>query len=285
MPILSELILYPIKSCAGLSLPQALLTTAGLATADAKIIDREWMVVDANGGYMTQRDFPRMALITPTLHADTLALAFPGMPALELALARPDAQSAPTRRVHIWDDSLRAYDCDDATAAWFSAALGVSCRLVRFHADAVRVVSQKWTGDVAATTLFSDGFPILVIGQGSLDDLNDKLRGAGRAALPMNRFRPNVVIAGIEAFEEDYTETFQIGDVELKPVKPCPRCPMPSVDQATGEFGPDPLEILQSYRAKPELDGALCFGMNAIVTAGDGQLVRVGQEIEVALAF
>jgi len=285
MPILSELILYPIKSCAGLSLPQALLTTAGLATADAKIVDREWMVVDANGGYMTQRDFPRMALITPTLHADTLTLAFPGMPALELALARPDAQSAPTCRVHIWDDSLRAYDCDDATAAWFSAALGVSCRLVRFHADAVRVVSQKWTGDVAATTLFSDGFPILVIGQGSLDDLNDKLRGAGRAALPMNRFRPNVVIAGIEAFEEDYTETFQIGDVELKPVKPCPRCPMPSVDQATGEFGPDPLEILQSYRAKPELDGALCFGMNAIVTVGDGRIVRVGQEIEVALAF
>jgi len=285
MPILSELILYPIKSCAGLSLPQALLTTAGLATADAKILDREWMVVDANGGYMTQRDFPRMALITPTLHADTLALTFPGMPALELALARPDAQSAPTRRVHIWDDSLRAYDGDDATAAWFSAALGVPCRLVRFHADAVRVISQNWTGDVAATTLFSDGFPILVIGQGSLDDLNDKLRGAGRAALPMNRFRPNVVIAGIEAFEEDYTETFQIGEVELKPVKPCPRCPMPSVDQATGEFGPDPLEILQSYRAKPELDGALCFGMNAIVTAGDGRIVRVGQEIEVALAF
>jgi len=285
MPILSELILYPIKSCAGLSLPQALLTTAGLATADAKILDREWMVVDANGGYMTQRDFPRMALITPTLHADTLALTFPGMPALELALARPDAQSAPTRCVHIWDDSLRAYDGDDATAAWFSAALGVPCRLVRFHADAVRVISQNWTGDVAATTLFSDGFPILVIGQGSLDDLNDKLRGAGRAALPMNRFRPNVVIAGIEAFEEDYTETFQIGEVELKPVKPCPRCPMPSVDQATGEFGPDPLEILQSYRAKPELDGALCFGMNAIVTAGDGRIVRVGQEIEVALAF
>ncbi|MPQ58605.1 MOSC domain-containing protein [Duganella sp. FT27W] len=285
MPILSELILYPIKSCAGLSLPQALLTTAGLATADEKVLDREWMVVDANGGYMTQRDFPRMALITPTLHADTLTLAFPGMPALELALARPDAQSAPTRRVHIWDDSLRAYDCDDAIATWFSAALGVPCRLVRFHADAVRVVSQKWTGDVAATTLFSDGFPILVIGQGSLDDLNDKLRGAGRAALPMNRFRPNVVIAGIEAFEEDYIETFQIGDVELKPVKPCPRCPMPSVDQTTGEFGPDPLEILQSYRAKPELDGALCFGMNAIVTVGDGRIVRVGQEIEVALAF
>lgn len=287
MPILSDLILYPIKSCAGLSLPHALLTTAGLATGNGQICDREWMVVDANGGYMTQRDFPRMALVTPTLRDDTLALAFPGMPALALALARPDPElePAPTRRVHIWDESLPAIDCGDASAAWFSAALGVPCRLVRFHAGAVREVSRQWTAGVAATTLFSDGFPVLVIGQGSLDDLNEKLRGAGRAALPMNRFRPNVVIDGIEAFEEDYTETFQIGEVTLKPVKPCPRCPMPSIDQATGEFGPDPLEILQSYRAKPELDGALCFGMNAIVTDGEGQLVQVGQEIEVALAF
>jgi uncharacterized protein YcbX len=284
MPILSALTLYPIKSCAGLSLPEAMLTTAGLGLSTGQFIDREWMVVDHNGGYMTQRDFPRMALITPTLHAHTLALDFPGLPTLVLALDRPDSQ-APTRRVHIWDDSLRAYDCDDTTAAWFSQALGVPCRLVRFHADVTRDVSQQWTNGVAATTLFSDGYPILVIGQASLDDLNDKLRGAGRAPLPMNRFRPNVVIDGIEAFEEDYVETFQLGDAVLKPVKPCPRCPMPSVDQATGEFGPDPLDILQSYRAKPELDGALCFGMNAILTAGNGQLVRVGQEIEVALAF
>ena len=285
MPILSALTLYPIKSCAGLSLQEAILTTAGLGISTGQFIDREWMVVDQNGGYMTQRDFPRMALITPSLQANTLSVDFPGMPPLELALARPDPAQAPTRRVHIWDDSLRAYDCDDATAAWFSQALGVTCRLVRFHADATRDVSPKWTNGVAATTLFSDGYPVLVIGQASLDDLNDKLRGAGRAPLPMNRFRPNVVIDGIEAFEEDYVETFQLGDAVLKPVKPCPRCPMPSVDQATGEFGPDPLDILQSFRAKPELDGALCFGMNAILTAGNGQLVRVGQEIAVELAF
>jgi len=285
MPILSALTLYPIKSCAGLSLQEAMLTTAGLGISTGQFIDREWMVVDQNGGYMTQRDFPRMALITPTLQADTLTVDFPGMPPLELALARPDPAQASTRRVHIWDDSLRAYDCDDATAAWFSQALGVPCRLVRFHADATREVSRKWTNGVAATTLFSDGYPILVIGQASLDDLNDKLRGAGREPLPMNRFRPNVVIDGIEAFEEDYVETFQLGDAVLKPVKPCPRCPMPSVNQATGEFGPDPLDILQSYRAKPELEGALCFGMNAILTAGNGLLVRAGQEIEVELAF
>lgn len=284
MPILSALTLYPIKSCAGLALQEAMLTTAGLGISNGQLLDREWMVVDQNGGYMTQRDFPRMALITPTLQASTLAVDFPGLPTLELALERPGPE-APTRRVHIWDDSLRAWDCDDATAAWFSQALGVPCRLVRFHADVTRAVSEKWTNGVAATTLFSDGYPVLVIGQASLDDLNDKLRGAGREPLPMNRFRPNVVIDGIDAFEEDYTGTFQLGDAVLTPVKPCPRCPMPSVNQATGEFGPDPLDILQSYRAKPELDGALCFGMNAILTAGDGQLVRVGQEIAVELAF
>ncbi|KQQ47602.1 Fe-S protein [Duganella sp. Leaf126] len=285
MPTLSDLILYPIKSCAGLSLSQAVLTTAGLSTADGQLGDREWMVVDANGGYMTQRDVPRMALITPSLQAQTLTLTCPGMPALTLALARPDPAAAATRRVQIWDDSLRAIDCGDAAAAWFGAALGVACRLVRFHGGAVRAVSRKWTGDVAATTLFSDGFPILVIGRASLDDLNDKLRRAGRAALPMNRFRPNLVIDGIDAFEEDYADTLDLGGVRVKPVKPCPRCPMPSIDQASAEFGPDPLDILQAYRVNPALDGAICFGMNAIVTAGSGALVQVGQEIALTLAF
>jgi len=126
---------------------------------------------------------------------------------------------------------------------------------------------------------------MLVAGTASLDDLNQKLLAAGRQSIPMNRFRPNLVIDGIEAFEEDYAASFQIGEALLKPVKPCPRCPMPSIDQATGEFGPDPLDIMQSYRAKPELEGALCFGMNSILISGADQRVRVGQEIEVSLAF
>jgi uncharacterized protein YcbX len=260
------------------------LTAAGLAHGSGQFMDREWMVVDAHGGYMTQRDFPRMALVAPTVRDQVLALAFPGMPELLVPLALTPAQ-APARRVHIWEDSLLAHDGGDVAAAWFSAALGVPCRLVRFDRAAPRAVSQKWTHGVPATTLFSDGYPILVIGQASLDDLNDKLRAAGRDALPMNRFRPNVVIADMEAFEEDYVDTFQLGDAILKPVKPCPRCPMPSVDQATGQFGPDPLDILQRYRAKPELDGALCFGMNTILIAGEGLPVQLGQEIAVALAF
>ena len=111
------------------------------------------------------------------------------------------------------------------------------------------------------------------------------LLAAGRAALPMNRFRPNLVLDGVDAFEEDYSASFQFGDTVLKPVKPCPRCPMPSVDQASGQFGPDPLDILQSYRRKPELDDAVCFGMNSIVVRGGAERVYVGQEVSIELAF
>ena len=283
MPILSEITLYPIKSCAGIALQEATLTREGLMTQ--QIYDREWMVVDPAGRCLTQREFPRMALIEPRLKTSTLELRAPGLASLELDLAAPDPKKASTITTQVWDDAVLAYDCDDATAAWISAAVGTPCRLVRFHAHAERKVSEKWTGGVAASTLFSDGYPVLVAGAASLADLNDKLLAAGRAALPMNRFRPNLVIADLDAFEEDYADTFQFGEATLKPVKPCPRCPMPSIDQLTGEFGPDPLDILQSYRSKPELDGAICFGMNCIVVAGAGQRLKVGQDIAVALAF
>ncbi|MYN40615.1 MOSC domain-containing protein [Duganella sp. FT109W] len=283
MPTLSAITLYPIKSCAGIALQEVTLTSLGLMTE--QIYDREWMVVDSHGACLTQREYPRMALITPTIKATTLELRAPGMLRLEIPLGLPDPASAPSLTTHIWEDTVLAYDCDALTAEWFTKAIGVPCRLVRFHANAERAVSTKWTGGLQTSTMFSDGYPILVVGSASLDDLNQKLVAAGRNALPMNRFRPNLVIDGIDAFEEDYADSYQLGEVVLKPVKPCPRCPMPSVDQATGEFGPDPMDIMQSYRAKPELEGALCFGMNAILIAGEDQLVRVGQEIEVPLAF
>jgi uncharacterized protein YcbX len=283
MAILSEITLYPIKSCAGMPLRSATLTSAGLMKE--QIYDREWMVVDEAGICMTQREHPRMALISPRLKADTLELRAPGMLRLEIELGLPDPDLAPTLTVQVWDDKVLAYDCDATTAAWFSSFLGRPCRLARFHANATRAVSPTWAKGVAATTLFSDGYPMLVAGSASLADLNGKLAQAGRQPIPMNRFRPNLVIDGIEAFEEDYAEDFRIGGAVLKPVKPCARCPMPSVDQDTGEFGPDPLDIMQSYRAKAELEGALCFGMNTIMIEGDGQELRVGQEIDVTLAF
>ena len=283
MAILSELILYPIKSCAGISVREATLTSAGLSV-DA-VYDREWMVIDEAGMCVTQREYPRMALISPRLKNDTLELRAPGMLRLEIPLGLPDPADERTRQATVWGDTVLAYDCDDITATWFSKAIGVPCRLVRFHAGATRYASAKWTGDVAAPTLFSDEFPILLAGSASLADLNEKLLAAGREALPMNRFRPSMVIDGIEAFEEDYADTFALGEARLKPVKPCSRCTIPSVEQSTGVPGPDPLDILRTYRSKPALDDAICFGMNSIVIEGDGQRVYVGQPVTMTLAF
>jgi uncharacterized protein YcbX len=283
MPILTELHLYPIKSCAGISLREATLTPAGLMSEH--IYDREWMLVDANGLALTQREYPNMALITPRIKADTLELRAPGMLRLEVPLGLPDPEDEKIIRVQVWDGQVDAYDCDDTTALWFSNALGVTCRLVRFHPDAKRLASMTWTTGVEVPTLFSDGFPMLVIGAGSLADLNEKLIAQGRAALPMNRFRPNLVFGDLAAYEEDFAESYKLGDATLKPVKPCPRCPIPSIDQATGEIGPDPLDILRTYRVNPKVDDGITFGMNAILLSGAGQLVRVGQQVDVNLAF
>jgi uncharacterized protein YcbX len=283
MPTLTELNLYPIKSCAGISLRAATLTPAGLMSE--QIYDREWMVIDADGQAMTQREYPKMALIVPRIKGDTLELRAPGMLRLEIPLGLPHPDDEKIIRVQVWDDIVDAYDCDDVTALWFSNALGQPCRLVRAHPDTKRLANPEWTDGAEAPTMFADAFPMLVIGSGSLDDLNQKLLAHGRAALGMDRFRPNLVFGDLPAFEEEFAVTYSIGNATLKPAKPCVRCPIPSVDQATGEFGPDPMEILSSYRANPKVDGRITFGMNTLLLEGAGQVIRVGQEVGVELAF
>jgi uncharacterized protein YcbX len=281
MATLSQLILYPIKSCAGIVVEEATLTIAGLAAEG--VHDREWMVVAPDGQFLTQREYPRMALVVPRVEGDALVVRSAGMAPLVLPLA--PACDAPTRVVHIWDDEVDAADCGDGAAAWISSVLGGRCRLVRFRPVVVRPTSTKWTGGEAAQTRFADGYPLLLTGAASLADLNRRLVAAGRDELPMDRFRPNLVVEGIEAFEEDYVESFTAGDVVIKPVKPCARCPIPAIDQGTGETGPDPLDILQTYRGIARMDGAICFGMNCIVTAGGGARLHVGQALDVVLAF
>lgn len=281
MAILTQLLLYPIKSCAGMAVPAATLLESGLVAEG--VHDREWMLVDADGRFLTQREFPRMAVITPRPEGEVLRVSAPALADLLLPLAWDEA--APRCRVAIWDDMVDALDCGDGAAAWFSDALGTRCRLVRFRRDVVRPTSVKWTNGVPSQTRFADGYPLLLIGQASLDDLNARLVAAGRAPLPMDRFRPNLVVEGLEAFEEDYVAALAAGPVAIAPVKPCARCPIPSIDQATGLPGPDPLDILQTYRANPRMDGAICMGMNCIVTAGTGSLLYVGQELDVDLAF
>ncbi|NKI71831.1 MOSC domain-containing protein [Collimonas pratensis] len=283
MPTISTLTLYPIKSCAGISLQTAIVSTSGLSHNN--VHDREWMLVDSDGLFVTQRSHPLMALIVPHLQASGLIVQAPGMAPLEISTAPLTAGLTPAIAVTIWDDRLDAHDCGDEAGRWFSQVLGQPCRLVRFDPAVKRLASKKWTDDADVPTRFPDGFPILVISQGSLDDLNQKLQAQGRAAVPMNRYRPNIVIDGVDAFEEDFAATIEAGPLRLQLVKPCTRCPMPSVDQATGEFGPDPMDILQTYRSNPRVDGAPTFGVNAILQDGAGEILRVGQEITLELDF
>ena len=284
MPTISQLVFYPVKSCAGIALRSATLTRYGLAVK--RVYDREWMVVSEDGQFLSQREHPKLALVTPLLKTDVIELRAPGMLRLELTLGLPHPDQAVTREVRIWDDTVLAYDCGDLAAAWFSNVIGARCRLVRHHPDATRTTSGTWTGGAQWPTMFADGYPVLVIGAASLADLNEKLIAAGRAALPMERFRPNVVVEGIEAFEEDYVAAFELGaGASLRPCKPCARCPIPSVDQRTGARGPDPLDILNTYRANAKLEGAAAFGMNAVLEGADQVDLTVGQEIPAQLNF
>jgi uncharacterized protein YcbX len=286
MPVLAELNLYPVKSCAGIALRKATLTAAGLMSEH--IYDREWMVVGEDGVSLTQREYPKLALVTPRIKADTLELRAPGMMRLEVPLGLPDPEEAPRRTVGLWYDRkpVQAYDGDVVSATWFSQFLGIPCHLVRFHPHGERHADPRWTSGVQAPILYSDGYPVLVIAQASLDDTNQKLVAAGRDALPMNRFRPNIVLGGeIGPYEEDYAETVRIGEAVLKLVKPCPRCAIPSIDQATAIAGPTPLDIMQSFRANPILDGAVTFGMNAVPAGDAHHLLQIGQQATLQLKF
>ena len=276
---LAALLVYPVKSCAGMSLNEATLLDTGLD------LDRAWMVVDAQGEFVSQRELPRMALIRPTLRISDLVLRAPGMLALHLAL---DEVEKPAR-VRVWDDEVSAWDMGDLAAQWFSDFLGQPLRLVRFDPDVRRLSSLKWTGGVEAPNQFSDGFPLLIASQASLDGLNQRLLAGGHAAVEMARFRPNLVLAGLEAHDEDRLDAIWIetgGEpVQLRPVKPCARCPIPNVDPATAEVNPVVSDTLQAYRQDSRLGGAVTFGMNAIVIQGDGALLRVGQRVSADFRF
>lgn len=285
MITLSELHVYPIKSCAGVPLSRAKLTAWGLE------YDRNWMVTDAAGRFLTQREFAQLARVKVEIGATDLLISAPGMP----ALSTPLAIMPPTRRLTatIWDDVLPALDTGDTTAAWFSQWLQVPARLLRFDPSVARVADRRWSGALEATTQFADGFPLLLIGQASLDDLNARLNRKGAHPIPMNRFRPNLVVAGLAAYEEDYVASFTIdtaaGAVSIRPVKPCPRCPIPTIDQALGRSDPsqpdEPLDTLALYRADSRLEGALTFGQNAMPLEGIGAWLEVGQPVSAELDF
>jgi uncharacterized protein YcbX len=275
----ARLFVYPVKSCAGVELREAVLTETGLD------LDRAWMVVDAQGGFVTQRELPRMALVKPQIKVNEVVLRAPGMLALHLQI---DTVEEPVR-VRVWKDEVAAFDMGDVAAQWFSDFLGRKLRLVRFDPEQRRLSSLKWTGGAEALNQFSDGYPLLVASTASLDGLNARLASAGHAPVGIERFRPNVVLEGLEAHDEDRLDLIRIaaaeGEVQIRPVKPCARCPIPNIDPATGESDPAVLDTLQGYRVNARVEGGVSFGMNAIVVAGGEQTLRVGQAVSASLKF
>ena len=275
---IERLFVYPIKSCAGVELSEAILTETGLD------LDRAWMVVDDKGEYVTQRELPRMALVRPQLKFHEVVLRAPGMLALHLQI---DTVEEPSR-VRIWDEEVAAFDMGGVAAQWFSDFLGRKLRLVRFDPDHRRLSSRKWTGGVEALNQFSDGFPLLVASQASLDQLNEKLAAQGHVPVGMERFRPNIVLSGIEAHDEDRVDMFEVAaaqPVRLRPVKPCGRCPIPDIDPATAEVDAVIGDTLRTYRRNDLLDGAISFGMNLVIADGVDQTLKVGQAVTANYRF
>ncbi|TEA76977.1 MOSC domain-containing protein [Allopusillimonas ginsengisoli] len=278
---------YPIKSCAGVNHDQATILRGGLP------MDRHWVIVDSKGIFMTQRQYARMALVQPGLPDGAngdLTLSAPGMPQLAVSGQLP-ANDPQQVSVRIWAADTTGFDEGDAAAQWLSQFLGVSCRLLRVHPRANRVASPKhvdawltrnreWAGDFPASHpfAFADGFPFLVAGQQSLEELNRRLVAKGQPAVPMNRFRPNIVLDGLDPYEEDYLSAMRAGAMTFAFVKRCARCPIPNIDQATALSAPEPGITLAEHRQFP--DGVL-FGVNAVVAgADDGALLRVGDDVE-----
>ncbi len=280
---IAALMIYPVKSLAGIAVTQARLLETGLEW------DRHWMVVDASGLFLTQRECPAMALVQPRLTPDALELHFAGATTLQVPLAAP----GPVRAVQVWEDRVDAIDMGDEAALWLQQALGQSgIRLVRFAPDSRRPCSTRWTEGAISHTHFADGYPVLVTTESAMAPLNARLTAAGLAPAEMLRFRPNLVLAGLDAHDEDHirvlqVEPFQAADrgARLALVKPCARCPIPNIDPVTGLSHPGVGDALQAYRQDARLNGAITFGMNAVVQAGVGTLLRVGQRFSASYGF
>ncbi|SAL45076.1 MOSC domain-containing protein [Caballeronia sordidicola] len=278
MPVIDALHIYPIKSCRGIRLERAQITRWGL------LLDRHWMLVDGAGHFVSQREYPSMARIEPRLRVNILSVSAPGMP--DLVMQAPGLAGSRVCRVVIWKDTVPALDEGDVAASWFSSVLGAPVRLVCFDDAVRRQVSRDWTGGDVSVTQFADGFPLLVTVRESLDDLNDRMQAKGAPAIPMERFRPNLVLSGVEPYDEDYIGTVSAVEsrVILRLVKPCARCPIPTIDQMTGmrdpAWGNEPLDTLAAYRSDPRVGGGVTFGQNAIVLGGEEQWLRVGEAVQ-----
>ena len=258
---LEALYRFPVKSLGGESFAARDVLARGLA------YDRHWMLVDEQGGFLSQRQLPRMSLISASVdNAGTLRLSAPGMPELVLSTCAGGPLD-----VTVWGDSVSAETAGPEADDWLNRFLDVSCRLVCFAQDTVRRVDPEFSRATDQVG-FADGFPFLLISRASLDDLNRRLG----QPVAMLRFRPNLVVAGCEAFAEDGWRRIRIGELEFRVAKPCSRCIIPTIDPSTGQRGVEPLRTLSTYRKR---GNKVYFGQNLIhETAGR---LAVGTPVEV----
>ena len=263
MAVVRDLFVYPFKSARGMPRSTARLTATGFEW------DRQWMAIDALGTFISQRTHPKLAQVEPSIAGDSLTLAAPNLSPLRLPLA-PIGEAV---TVKVWNDHCAGLDQGDEAAEWISTAVGDVLRLVRQAPLLDRLADPKFAGEKPAPVSFADGYPFLVCNQASLLDLNARMP----QPIPMERFRPNIVLTGLAAFEEDRIDTLFIGDITLHFVKPCTRCIITSTDQRTGERSTNPLPVLRTFRFNRELLG-VAFGENAVAGSGVGLSIERGAE-------
>lgn len=286
---LSGLFVYPVKSLRGFAVTEAAVDELGI------VGDRRFLVIDGDGRFLTQRTAPRMARIDARLAADSLVLSAEG--AGQVAVPLRSTATSQIRTTSVWrSHGLLVDDCGDESAAWLTQAVGSSCRLVRIGASFRRPVLQKPRYAVGVTPAapdliegrvvtadrvnFADGYPFMAVGEASLAELNARLRGRGEAPVPMDRFRPNLVIAGTDAFAEDSWQRVRIGGIEMRGAGPCARCIVTTTDQHTGERGVEPLRTLAAYRRDADDPSNVNFGQNLIHETKTGVL-RIGDPVVV----
>jgi uncharacterized protein YcbX len=258
----TELFIYPIKSLAGIPVTSAEVTSRGFKH------DRRWMLVDGQNRFLTQREHPQMALIKVNIQSDGLLVSYHANGSLKIPFAYDTLSK---HDVVIWDDTCIGVYVGDEFDEWFTTILGIPCRLIYMPDDSEREVDQRYA-QPGMITSFADAYPFLLIGQASLDDLNKRLP----AALPMDRFRPNIVFTGGDAFSEDLMEHINIAGINFYGAKLCARCIMTTIDQQTGLKAKEPLKTLATYRLK---NNKILFGQN-LVHQGEG-FVTVGDTLSV----
>ncbi|KAA3439187.1 MOSC domain-containing protein [Rufibacter hautae] len=260
--VLSEIYIYPIKSLSGISLTSAQVEERGLQ------YDRRWMLIDDSGIFLTQRKYAEMALLQVALTPDGLQVTHKTRDLTPLVVPY-ETNSTRSTLVTIWDDICFAFIVSPEANAWFSEALGISCRLVYMPENSIRLIDPNYAKHNEKVS-FSDGYPFLVIGQESLNDLNSRLQ----EQVPINRFRPNFVFTGGQPYVEEKWKTFKIGEVLFYGAKPCGRCNVTTINQDTAQAGTEPLKTLSTYQKK---GNKVIFGMNLIgLSTGT---VKVGDKI------